>query len=56
MTHAKTIGAIAASFAATLLVTAPVAAQRHHHHGKKQVCKIERKHGKRIKVCRWVRR
>lgn len=56
MTHSRTIGAIAATLAATLLVAAPVAAQRHPHHGKKQICRIERKHGKRIKVCRWVRR
>ncbi len=56
MTRSKTIASIAATLAATMLVSAPVAAQRNPHHGKKQVCKIEKKHGKRVKVCRWVRR
>jgi len=55
MTRSRTIASIAAALAATMLVSAPVAAQGPHH-GKKHVCKIEKKHGKRVKICRWVRR
>ena len=47
---------ICAAFAATMLISAPVAARSDGHKGQKQVCKYEKKHGKRIKVCRWVRR
>ncbi|WP_267435747.1 hypothetical protein [Sphingomonas sp. GM_Shp_1] len=56
MTRSKSIASIAAALAATMLVSAPVAARPDPHHGKKHVCKIEKKHGKRVKVCRWVRR
>ncbi|MDQ1229448.1 MULTISPECIES: hypothetical protein [unclassified Sphingomonas] len=56
MTRSRTIASIAAALAAAMLVSAPVAAQRGPHHGKKHVCKIEKKHGKRVKICRWVRR
>ena len=53
----KAIGSACAAFAAAMLISAPVAARPNSHHGKKQVCKYERHgHGKRVKVCHWVRR
>ena len=50
------VASICAALAATMLISAPVAARADGHKGQKQVCKYEKKHGKRIKVCRWVRR
>ncbi len=50
------VGSICAAFAAAMLVSAPVAARPDPHKGQRQVCKYVKKHGKRVRVCHWVRR
>ncbi|AYJ86884.1 hypothetical protein D3Y57_14215 [Sphingomonas paeninsulae] len=72
MNITKITGMAMAAVAAMVLTTAPAAAQshqrpthaqnshhaaaKHHRVQKRKVCKTERHHGKRVKVCRWVRR
>lgn len=56
MNRFKATASICATIAATILVSAPVAARPDSNHGKKQVCKFEKKHGKRVRVCHMVRR
>jgi hypothetical protein len=54
MTRSTAIGSLCAAIAATMLVSAPVAARPHH--GQRQICKVEKHHGKRIRTCHWMRR
>jgi hypothetical protein len=56
MMNHKAIGAICAAIVATMLVSVPASARTDPHHGKKQVCKVEKKHGKPVRVCTWVKR
>ncbi|QXQ07691.1 hypothetical protein KX816_06680 [Sphingosinicellaceae bacterium] len=54
MNISKIVGSIGAAAAAMLLVAGPVSARPSDHRGRKrQVCKIERHHGHRTKVCHW---
>lgn len=53
MTLMKTAGMVLAGAGAIVLASAPVSAKPVHHK-RHRVCKIERFHGHKHKVCHWV--
>ncbi len=59
MTVAKMLGVSTLAAAALALAVPSFASADTHHHGKPhkvKVCKWERHHGKKQKVCHWVTR
>jgi hypothetical protein len=56
MTFAKTLGAVAIAAATLTVAAAPAMARPMDHRHERQVCKMERHHGKRVKVCHWAHR